>query len=468
MDKSTKQSLNIEITGSTKREISYSGSKQKVYYKITVRSEISEWNLEYRFSHFREFHKKLLRSHPKKLPELPSRLNLLKKEEQVREERQHQLQIYLNKICSKDFVLEDIDCITFFRIPDDIKNMLKDDKKRWEQQSEELSDSSFEEGEELDCEVLVKQFLERMNKREAQQLQIVQKFEKKIFSNKIRSISEYTMRRLFNGDSNNGLLNLIREQKQSYLAASHVISLVAKLLDCEKNVFAKNFKKTFAEYDLATIKGLKLEQQIQYQMLNEVNDGLFIIDCYLQTCQENGQRISISDILRKPELIKGYEQWKEKTNPVSEHNLGRMTILKQQESNSNRVKGPLTKSQLESYREPDLLTTYEENKMMRSTELRCNDDLYDVNSSDEDFNPFAPPLQKFKSELPSKSTKSVSRTSGNFKKMKFMSRKSQIDSAKPPLIEVSKAEDRSSFENQSDVTASGSAKGNKQNLQIPM
>ena len=57
-----------------------------------------------------------------------------------------------------------------------------------------------------------------MNSQQGKQLKAIQWFEKKILSKELTGITEYTIKRLFLGDSNNGLLKLIREAS-SYIAA---------------------------------------------------------------------------------------------------------------------------------------------------------------------------------------------------------------------------------------------------------
>jgi hypothetical protein len=68
---------------------------------------------------------------------------------------------------------------------------------------------------------------------------------------------------------------------RTYLATSHIVSLVAKLLDFEKNMFADVFNQILGECSIELIKEMKLEGQIKYQAANENNDGIFIVDQYI-------------------------------------------------------------------------------------------------------------------------------------------------------------------------------------------
>lgn len=74
----------------------------------------------------------------------------------------------------------------------------------------------------------------------------VKKFEKRILSKQIKEINPHTIKRLYFGDSNNGLLYLIKDSP-TYIATSNLYSLLAKLLDYEKNIFAEHFNDHFSE-----------------------------------------------------------------------------------------------------------------------------------------------------------------------------------------------------------------------------
>lgn len=74
----------------------------------------------------------------------------------------------------------------------------------------------------------------------------VKKFEKNILSKYAWEINQHTIKWLYFGDSNNGLLYHI-QNSPSYIATSNLFSLLAKLLDYEKNIFAEHFNFHFSE-----------------------------------------------------------------------------------------------------------------------------------------------------------------------------------------------------------------------------
>lgn len=137
----------------------------------------------------------------------------------------------------------------------------------------------------------------------------MKKFEKLILSSHIKAIDQYTIKRLYFGESNNGLIYLINESP-SYITTSNLFSLLAKLLDYEKSIFAEAFNYHFSECSIEQIKEMKLDNHIKYQTANEVNDGLFIVDQYLNTCLSNGLEIKIEDILINQDCIQKYGKWK--------------------------------------------------------------------------------------------------------------------------------------------------------------
>ena len=69
-----------------------------------------------------------------------------------------------------------------------------------------------------------------MNKFKDKQWREIQWFEKHFFNAKLGQINSMTVKRLFYGDGNNGLLNLMKEGN-SHLAKGQIVSLMAKLLD---------------------------------------------------------------------------------------------------------------------------------------------------------------------------------------------------------------------------------------------
>lgn len=127
-------------------------------------------------------------------------------------------------------------------------------------------------------------------------LKSIKSFEKKILSKSIKQIDPHTITRLLIGDSNNGLLTLIKESP-THIATTNLIGLLKKLLDYEKNIFAEAYNQHFSECSIEQIKEMKLDHHIKYQTSSEVNDGLFIVDQYIQTSNSQGIEVKVEDIL---------------------------------------------------------------------------------------------------------------------------------------------------------------------------
>lgn len=141
-------------------------------------------------------------------------------------------------------------------------------------------------------------------------LKQIKHFEKRILSKSIKQIDPGTITRLLIGESENGLLKLIWESP-TYIATQNLLSLLAKLLDYEKNIFAEAYNCHFAECSIDQIKDLKLDNHIRYQTANEINDGLLIVDQYIQTSVAQGNDVKVEDILISPDCIAKYHKWKE-------------------------------------------------------------------------------------------------------------------------------------------------------------
>lgn len=94
-------------------------------------------------------------------------------------------------------------------------------------------------------------------------LKQIKSFEKWILSKSIKSIDPHTITRLLIGDSNNGLITLIRDSP-TYIATQNLLGLLAKLLDYEKNIFAEAYNQHFAECTIDQVKEMKLDNHIWY------------------------------------------------------------------------------------------------------------------------------------------------------------------------------------------------------------
>lgn len=114
------------------------------------------------------------------------------------------------------------------------------------------------------------------------------------------------------GDNNNGLLQMISETKDSFLASVHVIQMVRKLLDCKKNIYYEAFNKIFGMCTVEIIKQMRLDKHAQYQNDNEDNDNdsYFILDQYINIQNMKGNLYKVDDIIESKSGIDNYESWK--------------------------------------------------------------------------------------------------------------------------------------------------------------
>ena len=105
------------------------------------------------------------------------------------------------------------------------------------------------------------------------------------------------------------------EKSESYLASSQVISLITKLLDPKRNVYAESFNKILATWKPEMIKAMKLDSHIISQKAWENNDGWFIIYNYLTQKSMQGVTVEAEQVLTSEEAIEIYTDWLEKKKP---------------------------------------------------------------------------------------------------------------------------------------------------------
>lgn len=103
------------------------------------------------------------------------------------------------------------------------------------------------------------------------------------------------------------------DNNESYLAASHVISLIAKLLDTKRNVYAESFNKIFATCKVEMVKSLDLNQHIiNLGKAGEENDGCYIVHSYMTNKNLGGTKVTVDQILSDYDAIQEYNSWYEK------------------------------------------------------------------------------------------------------------------------------------------------------------
>lgn len=120
------------------------------------------------------------------------------------------------------------------------------------------------------------------------------------------------------------------DKTESFFVTSHVISLIAKLLDTKKNVYATNWAKIFATWKPDMIRSLDLDKHILAQKVVDHNAGWFIIDNYLSYKNLSGNKVEHEHLLRTEEAIEEFIAWQEKKllkNNETDQNKNSKSVL---------------------------------------------------------------------------------------------------------------------------------------------
>ena len=164
---------------------------------------------------------------------------------------------------------------------------------------------------EISSDKIIRSFLSKINKYPKNKANILKHFEESFFNLKI-AIEIDSVKRLFFGDSRDGLLKMASEMTDSFLANSQIIGLIAKLLDTKRNVYADSFNKIFATWKPEMIKSMKLDLHIINQKTWENNDACFIVFNYISQKNMQGISIEAEQVLSTEEGIEIYLDWNEK------------------------------------------------------------------------------------------------------------------------------------------------------------
>jgi hypothetical protein len=217
----------------------------------------------------------------------------------------------------------------FIQIDQSIRNYLAEDYSSFQKNYDDEEDDSSEKSNsadflaewspdtEISSDKIISSFLSKIHKHPENKVNILKTFEESFFNLKI-TLEVDSIKRLFFGDARNGLIKMAQTNKDSSLAISHIISLISKLLDSKRNVYAESFNKIFATWKPEMIKALNLDEHIMLQNVAEGNDGWFILYNYLSHKNLGGTKIQVDQILHNDEAINLYNEWYE--NKVSRTN----------------------------------------------------------------------------------------------------------------------------------------------------
>ena len=253
---------------------------------------------------------------------------MFKDDKSVKDNRKKLLNEYfrgLYRIFNVELLDDEMIC-KFIEIDQSIKEYLTEDyttvQRTFEEEDEESSSRSnsadmfadWATDKEISSDKVIRSFLSKIHKHPKNKANILKSFEDNFFNLKI-SLEIDSIKRLFFGDSRDGLLKMASEKSESYLASSQVVSLLAKLLDTKRNVYAESFNKIFATWKPEMVKTMRLDSHIISQKACETNDGWFIIYNYLSQKSIQGVSLEPEQVLSSEEAIEIYTDWIEKKKP---------------------------------------------------------------------------------------------------------------------------------------------------------
>lgn len=182
---------------------------------------------------------------------------------------------------------------------------------------------------EVNSDKIIVSFLSKMAKYPENKVNIIKAFEDSFFTSIALEVD--SIKRLFFGDSRDGLLKMASDKEDSYLVNFHVISLIAKLLDPKKNPYADSFKKVFEGAESDTLEKIVIKMNHYAVMSEGINfEKGHLIKCleWLKTSSRSQSkfisknssalrvdalesRVKLDDMLEKSEDKELFKQWKE-------------------------------------------------------------------------------------------------------------------------------------------------------------
>jgi len=235
-------------------EIEKSKHSSYTIYILKIETSYKQWTVNCRYSEYLELHKNLYKKHKAmNLPKFPEK-KVFNQDKSVKEDRKKGLNEYFKGLYHIFNVelLEDDNICKFIQIEQSIRDYILEDytsyQNKYDEDVEESSSRSnsadflaeYTPDKEVPSDKVIISFLSKIHKHPENKVNIIKNFEDIFFNLKI-SIEIDSIKRLFFGDGRDGLLKMASDEQESYFASSHVISLIAKLLDTKKNPYAESF-----------------------------------------------------------------------------------------------------------------------------------------------------------------------------------------------------------------------------------
>eukprot|EP01084_Bolivina_argentea_P175223 303492_1 len=306
--------LSVKFTASN----AVRGKRPYTIYEIEVRSSTTmPWLLYKRYRDFDNLHAQLqkLMTSNKELESLNVKLNLPPKRlvrsmaPDVVAKRQKELEEYLQKILSNPSLVRNQLILDFLTVPESLRAMLmrrvKQNANNGNNIKAERKSESYVSGtseEEREVNLLLKELSLQKNRVKA-----LSKFEKWYFTKAISKSSSINMRadlikKLYTGDeTHQGLVHSCR-LLHSKVAWRASISLLVRLLDIERNKYARLFQEVFLTLQQGLYKEMYLHQHI-----NETSqeDGFKIV----QLIKNNLPNLEHKFYVPDDSAWKQFEKW---------------------------------------------------------------------------------------------------------------------------------------------------------------
>ena len=227
-------------------------------YPLKIETSYKQWVVKHRYSDYLDLHNYLSKKHKTiALPKFPAK-KLFKLDKSVKDTRKKALNDYfkgLYHIFNVELLSDDKVC-KFIEIDHSIRNYLSEDYTTFQHNYDEEDESSersnsgdfladWPADKEVSSDKVISSFLSKIHKHPENKVNILKSFEDSFLNLKI-SLEVDSIKRLFFGDARNGLIKMAQTNKDSMLVCSHIISLISKLLDSKRNVYAESFNKIFA------------------------------------------------------------------------------------------------------------------------------------------------------------------------------------------------------------------------------
>jgi hypothetical protein len=270
-------------------------------YHLKIETSYKQWTVKHRYSSFRKLHRYFIKKNKNMtLPKFPDK-KLFNQDLQVKEARKKYLNDYfkgLYLIFNLE-LLEDHKFCKFIQVEQSIRDYLLEDYTSYQNKYDEDNDDSSSRSnsadylaenannKEVTSDKVIISFLSKMQKYPENKINIIKAFEESFFTQLQLEID--SIKRLFFGDSRDGLLKMAADKDEAYLVSFHLISLIAKLLDPKKNPYSESFKKIFENADTETLEKIVIKMK-HYAVMNK---GINFEKSHLVKCLDWLQNSSI-------------------------------------------------------------------------------------------------------------------------------------------------------------------------------